>query len=425
MYKFNSLLYKNLSRLVGMSQYNFSLMIFGNKRRYLMPRGIETNLKVTELVNICNTLRISFSHFISMEDSDAYTDDLSKYIIDERIFKSVRFNYTAMKRMYGKGSLTGFRQKEDFARQIGISAMSVYLYTMPETCTMKVKTLFDICNRFGINIDVFIDDPNTSLPQNNELLNSAMIEETLKKEVLRLRNDIKESKLRIIELSNENERLKISAKNNIIAEDAVKRHIECPSIRKWIFNRELLDSLPVLIGISKDRLFKDIGMSNPSIAYDNGNITVRMLVDLCNRHAISSRHFFFRDAGNDNRIKGITYYQNTPFNPVSFHPEFIKNIFGKNSLTGKSLSEILQILGYSPNKIKKWRDEDKSSMRVDDMVELCNTLDVSPFCFISDSNKVDGYNVTQAEFFLEENRMLRTEIIRLNEEIKSLKKKRN
>jgi len=163
-------------------------------------------------------------------------------------------------------------------------------------------------------------------------------------------------------------------------------------------------------------------MLNPAKSYNDGNILISILIDICNRYSISSKHFFIRNSQLVS-IKELVYYQSKPFYPVVFPPESIKNTFGKESLTGNTLSEVLEILGYSQKRITKWRDEDNSSMRVNDMVELCNALDVSPFCFISDQNNVNAYNMTQAEFFLEENRMLRLKIIELNEIIKKLKKK--
>lgn len=422
MYKFNQLLYRNLNKLVGMTQVEFSKMVYKFPNKYAMSHGNEDNIRVFDLIGICNILRISFSHFISTGESDAYTSDVSRYIIDDTIFKPIIFKCSSMNKLYGKNGITGLTRNE-LAKEIGISSMSVYLYSIPESCTMKIKTLLEICNKFGINIDLFIHDHNVPLPPYVGEQSASNTYDGLMKEVLMLRNIVAEDKKKIIHLSNENAQLKIAGRRDLVAEDTTGYNSGDRSVRQWRFNKELLDSLPALLEVSMAKLFTDVGMSNPAISYNDGDILVETLINLCNKYSISVRHFFVRGTGNMECIKGIKDYRSDPFVPVSFHAENINDIFGKESLTGLSLAEVLQAIGCSYMKLYEWKDEEHSSMRVSGMIELCNALDVSPFCFISDENKVNSYSMTQAEFFMEENRMLHMKIIKLNKKIQSLKKK--
>lgn len=63
-------------------------------------------------------------------------------------------------------------------------------------------------------------------------------------------------------------------------------------------------------------------------------------------------------------------------------------------------------------------------MRLSDLVDLCNTFDLTPSCFIEDKNRTElSYNVTYTEMLLEENRSLRQQILRLKEKLKAKEKK--
>lgn len=420
MYRFNKLLYKNLSSMLGMTNEEFSLEAFGTKSKYLMRYNPEDKITVRELVNICNRFHIGFSHFISLDESDIFTNDLSKYVISAQIFTPIVFHAQNIQNIYGRDGLAGGITKEAFSKQTGISLKSIFLYySDPENCTLKLKVLFDICNRYGIDISSFIEDHNIPLPQNRDLLPSTDATARLNKEVISLRNLVAENRLKIIDLSNENERLKAAHKNyGTVAEVSADYGKRVASIRKWTFNTALLNSLPMLTSTAKDKFFKQFGMCNPAAQYHDGNIPLIMLIDICNRLHVSTRHFFIRGEYNEQPVVGLEDYHSTDFSQISFQPENIRCLFGKGSLTGMNLSEVLERIGYSKNRFYRWRDGKVETLRVEDMTELCNALDVSPFCFIQDRNHVNIYSVTQAEFFLEENRMLRMENIRLREKLK-------
>ncbi len=425
MYRFNKLLYKNLSGLLGMTNDEFSMKVFGIKSKYLMRYKSEDRITVNELVGICNRFHISFSHFISLDESDIFTNDLSKYVINAQIFAPITFHAENIQNIYGSNGLAGGITKSAFSKQIGISPKSIYLYySNPANCTMKLKMLFDICNRYGIDISSFIEDRNIPLPQNKDL-HATSTDETVKlnKELLRLRNIVAEGRIKIIELSNENERLKAAHGNYGMVSDNASVYAPCTtSIRKWTFNKALLDSLPMMTETAKDKFFKQFGMCNPSAQYRDGNIPLVMLIDICNLLHISARHFFLRGESGEHPAMSLDDYRSADYRQVSFKPEDFRYLIGKGNLTGMSMGEMLERIGFSKDRFYSYRDGKADNLRVDDMTGLCNALNVSPFCFIQDRNHVNAYSITQAEFFLEENRMLRMENIRLREKLRKKEK---
>lgn len=86
-------------------------------------------------------------------------------------------------------------------------------------------------------------------------------------------------------------------------------------------------------------------------------------------------------------------------------------------MTGINRSELLERMNISEWKLRAWRKEN-STMRIKDMLEICNRLEVTPYYLISDQNRMDiSFGVTSAEILLEENRMLRQQVIRLKEKL--------
>ena len=52
-------------------------------------------------------------------------------------------------------------------------------------------------------------------------------------------------------------------------------------------------------------------------------------------------------------------------------------------------------------------------------MRLCNLLDITPSCFITDPNCPElGYPVTMNELLLEENRLLRLQMLKMKREMK-------
>lgn len=425
MYYFNYILFKNLSSIFKMTQVELSNKVFGNSYRYMNRVHDQSVILVSDVVEICNTFHISMSHFISLDPNGSYRDKPTEYVINESIFKPISFSGKTLTKVYGKNGFAGSITKEELVKEIGVSVAGFHLWITKPHCTMKISQLIKMCNSFGINIGLLIKDENIPLS-----LNNVVVEKNIKstnkllEELLELREVVSYSQKEIANLKQKNELLEYSLKGNYVAEEQKTYGSSIKSIRAFIFNKELLDNLPNLLHTSQRDFFMEFGMSNPYLSYNNGNITVQLLVDICNKYQLSTKRFFIRDL-EQTSIKDISFYRCDKFKPILFFPEHINDLFGKNSLTDLSLLEVLDQLGYSEMKIRNWRKTEKSTLRVEELVEICNALNVTPSCFIVDNNRTfSTYSTTQAEFFLEENRMLRQEIIRLRETLNKLKNKR-
>lgn len=426
MYYFNSILLRNLSSVLKMTQTDLSLKVYGNKHRYSRLISNHSLMMVTDMIELCNALHISISHFITLDPNPSFRDKAIEYVLNKTIFKPISFSGSSLKLMYGKDGLAGNMTKEDLAKGIGVSAPAIYLWVNNSQCTMRMYQMIEMCNVFGVNIGSFIKDENIPLPLNDVII-EAGIKSSSKhlEELLELREVVSYNQKEIANLKQKNKLLEISLKGNYVGEEQKNVYqLDKKSIRDFMFNKELLDHLPNLLHTSKDDLFREIGMSNPSVCYNDGNITVQNLIDICNKHQLSTKHFFVKER-EDTAIRDISFYRCDKFKHILFFPEHINDLFGKNSLTDLSLPEVLDRVGYSEMKIRNWRKTEKSTLRVLELVEICNALNVTPSCFILDQNRTFvAYSTTQAEFFLEENRMLRQENIRLKETIKRLKNKK-
>lgn len=424
MYYFNSLLFKNLSALLGMTQNGLSIKVFGNNNRYRQKADNQYRILVSDIVKVCNELHISLSHFITLNPNSSYRDQSKEYVIDKKLFKPITFNSSSLNKMYGKDGIAGPMTQEDLAKKMGVSVPAIYLWINKDKCTIKLSQLIEMCNLFGVNMGEFIQDPNRPLPLNDVVVSSGrQASERSIQELIAAREIITNNQREIAELKKENKSLKLSIDGHRVAEESIPSSSGKAVVRDWIFNKELLDNLHNLLNISKAELWMEFGMKNPAVSYNNGNITIQMLIRICNRYQISSKHFFLRKNENKGIIREITFYQCDQFNPIIYHPEYISDIFGRESITEMTLEEVLSMLGYSEQKMRSWRSTEKSTLRVDDLVEMCNALSVTPSCFITDSNRTTAaYSVTQAEYYLEECRLWRQEAIRLKEEIKKLKK---
>lgn len=422
MYHFNFLLFKNLSSVLGMTQRQLSMKVFGKENRYWQKTDNQSIILVSDMISVCNTLHISLSHFISLEPNQSYRDKSTEYVIDNKLFKPIFFDSKSLTKMYGKDGLVGPITKEEFAKGIGITAPSLYLWINKDQCAMRMSQLIGMCNKYGVNIGTFISDENIPLPLNDVVVDLGRKSSEKKfEELIEMREIVSHQQRELAKLKRENKSLELNFKGNRVAEEQQIYKSGGISVRKWSFRKDLLDNLNNLFQISQADLWKGMGMTNPTMSYNEGNITVQLLVDICNKYEISTKHFFIRESEQRDIIRELSFYKSENFKHIQFHPEYIRDIFGKNSLTDMSLIEVLDLLGYSEMKIRMWKNTERSTLRVDDLVDLCNALNVTPSCFITDSNRTMAvYRTTQAEFFLEENRMLRQENIRLREKIKKI-----
>ena len=416
MYYFNSFLFNNLPKLFGLSEKGVSEKVYGKSYMYKRKVDNQDNILVHDIVMVCNTFHISLSNFIMSAPPENLLGNRFKYVIPDEDFKEVRFIPENLRWLYGPQGLTKIPSLAEFSRQSGISVTSIVRWQNPKIGGCTVNWLIGICNRFGIDIDVFMEDENEKLEK--YAATETEISPRVWQEISELKEAIREYRQERISLLDENRKLKARIKETeLVAEEATEYTYTDRKVRDWKANWGLLENFHIVVGVARRKVIQDAGMQNFSELFIEGNMLITSLVKLCNKYHISTRHIFYRDNGIVPEVNVYDYYRSDNWKTVVFHPEYVNDFFGKESVTGINRSELLERMNISEWKLRAWRKEN-STMRIKDMLEICNRLEVTPYYLISDQNRMDiSFGVTSAEILLEENRMLRQQVIRLKEKL--------
>lgn len=416
MYYFNSFLFNNLPKLFGLSEKGVSEKVYGKSYMYKRKVDNQDNILVHDIVMVCNTFHISLSNFIMSAPPENLLGNRFKYVIPDEDFKEVRFIPENLRWLYGPQGLTKIPSLAEFSRQSGISVTSIVRWQNPKIGGCTVNWLIGICNRFGIDIDVFMEDENEKLEK--YAATETEISPRVWQEISELKEAIREYRQERISLLDENRKLKARIKETeLVAEEATEYTYTDRKVREWKANWRLLENFHIVVGVARRKVIQDAGMQNFSELFIEGNMLITSLVKLCNKYHISTRHIFYRDNGIVPEVNVYDYYRSDNWKTVVFHPEYVNDFFGKESVTGINRSELLERMNISEWKLRAWRKEN-STMRIKDMLEICNRLEVTPYYLISDQNRMDiSFGVTSAEILLEENRMLRQQVIRLKEKL--------
>lgn len=416
MYYFNSFLFNNLPKLFGLSEKGVSEKVYG--RAYMYKRKVENqeNILVQDLVMVCNTFHISLSSFILSAPPENLLENRFKYVIPEEDFKEVRFRPENIRFLYGPQGLTKITSLAEFSRQSGISVSSIVRWQNPKIGGCTVNWLIDICNRFGVDMDVFLEDENEIIEK--YAATELEISPRVWQEISELKEAVREYRKNNRKLQEENRKLKIRiSESENVAEENTEYTYASRKPREWTANWPLLENFHIVVGESRSKVLKEAGMQNFSELFIEGNMLITSLVKLCNKYHISTRHVFFRDNGVMPELNVYDYYRSDDWKPVTFHPEYLNDFFGKDSITGLNRADMLERIGVGEWKLRSWR-KSGSIMRIKDLLDVCNRLDVTPYCLITDHNRMDlSYGMTSSEILLEENRMLRQQIIRLKEKL--------
>ena len=416
MYYFNSFLFNNLPKLFGLSEKGVSEKVYGKSYMYKRKVDNQDNILAHDIVMVCNTFHISLSNFIMSAPPENLLGNRFKYVIPDEDFKEVRFIPENLRWLYGPQGLTKIPSLAEFSRQSGISVTSIVRWSNPKIGGCTVNWLIGICNRFGIDIDVFMEDENEKLEK--YAATETEISPRVWQEISELKEAIRQYRQERISLLDENRKLKARIKETeLVAEESTEYTYADRKVREWKANWGLLENFHIVVGVSRRKVIQDAGMQNFSELFIEGNMLITSLVKLCNKYHISTRHIFYRDNGIVPEVNVYDYYRSDNWKTVVFHPEYVNDFFGKESVTGINRSELLERMNISEWKLRAWRKEN-STMRIKDMLEICNRLEVTPYYLISDQNRMDiSFGVTSAEILLEENRMLRQQVIRLKEKL--------
>lgn len=418
MYYFNSFLFENLPALFCTSANSVSEKVFGNRYMYKRKCDNQDNILVSDIVKVCNSFHISVSHFITSSPVENTLKNRFKYVIETDDFKEVKFHPENMRCLYGKNGLTNIPSMAEFSKDTGLSLTTVVRWQNPEIGGTTVNKLVSICNQYGIDIDVFLEDKNEKLPKFAST--EADVSPRLLQEMNELKEAMEEYRQDCRELKEENRRLRIKiSEGEFLSETNERERYGENKIRKWSANWELLENFHKVVGVPRGKVIQVAGMKHYGEMIIEGNMLITSLIKICNRFQISTRHIFYRGSGSVPSLNVYDYYKSVPWKKVVFHPERINDLFGKESITGMTRYGIAEKIGVGDWKLRSWRKEN-STLRIRELLDICNKLNITPYCLITDNNRTDLYcGMTYAEILLEENRMLRQQVIRMKEKIRS------
>ncbi len=416
MYYFNILLFKRLPSLLGMTQAELSDLCLGAKHKFARRIINQDSFPFQELIDTCNRLRISLANFITLNPNEPFLENKYNYIIPEGKFIPIEFKPKNIRFVYGPNGLGGNITRDDFANAMGVSLATITRWINPDLCSISLTEILKLCNYYKINISSFVEDKNKQLEEIEEEVQATQLPTRIWQEITELKQVLEKEREKNHLLKQENEQLRITLKSDIFqAEESIENERKGKNIRKWIVNWSLLENLKNILGITEKELIKSAEFTNDTTTLEDMNIPLMSLIKLCNKWHISIRHFFMRYNGTKPQIHKYSYYRSEKWKTIIFHYEYISDLFGQDALTNLNLSEIAELNEVGEATIRAWCTS-PNTIRISDFIRLCNTLEVTPSCFISDNNRIElNYNMTYTEFLIEENRILRQRILRLKE----------
>ena len=416
MYYFNILLFKRLPSLLGMTQAELSDLCLGAKHKFARRIINQDSFPFQELIDTCNRLRISLANFITLNPNEPFLENKYNYIIPEGKFIPIEFKPKNIRFVYGPNGLGGNITRDDFANAMGVSLTTITRWTNPDLCSISLTEILKLCNYYKINISSFVEDKNKQLEEIEEEVQATQLPTRLWQEITELKQVLEKEREENRLLKQENEQLRIAIKSDIFkVEEPIENGRQEKNIRKWIVNWSLLENLNNVLGITEKELIKSAELTKDITTLEDMNIPLKSLIKLCNKWHISIRHFFMRYNGTKPQIHKYSYYRSENRKTIIFHYKYISDLLGEDALTNLNLSEIAELNEVGESTIRAWCTS-PNTIRISDFIRLCNTLEVTPSCFISDDNRTElNYNMSYAEFLIEENRILRQRILRLKE----------
>ena len=273
MYFFNSLLFENLYRLSGMNSTTFSRTYFGNSVKYGKRYNNPSIMPISELIDLCNAIHISLSHFITTSEQVPFLKERSKYIINDSDFKRISMRPNSLQNL---SPYLGTGKKVSINKLAGMLDMSkaTLIFWMKNTEKIKTGDIINICNRLGIDLDVLFDDPNGELPKNTSNAEFDSTEYILDLSDLKRKMFLQQAE--IGKLKQENLRMK-----EHLSLTECPANPSRPNIRPcWKANYVLVLSLNRLAG------GKDILTTEETCT---GNLSMPRLIEVCNELHICTR----------------------------------------------------------------------------------------------------------------------------------------
>lgn len=437
MYYFNYKLIGKLPELLGMGKKDFASSVGTTFVTY--KRWAEGEITCLCLVNLCNSLHISLSHFFVLEENVELKPRCADYITPEQYWQPVQWNNGVPATLFGNGGLLGV-SKSDAASMLGFSSYQIFDQWAASPSAAKVKDVLNLINTFRMDASQFFSDPNSIIPAPLWELDGQRIANILKgrlDDYQSMERRFKNKEKELVSMRVETERLRrevalLRQSRETGNEGSVYRGmIPDPANpfqrRGYVFHLELWKKMPELLDMTHREFCHSIGIGG-SHASTFDNVLLRVLADACNLYRISISHFFL-PKGEVAAVHDLGYYQVSPrlFKPVELHMERMKFLFDKDSCTGFSINDVVDS-GLAGRTAFSGYVKADSTARVITLCDICTQFNLPPWIFFDDENRRKAvYSQSQNERLLlnairtsEENKRLKQQIRRLKDKLKAL-----
>lgn len=381
-----------LPSLMGDRVQDFTDKVFGPNRKHMwnqLKDGDWARLSCYDLAKICNVYHIPVANLIQQEGKEIVFANREQ-IQHSGEWQDIVFTPRNIYNAYQNGK----PQLKQFAEAIKTTPSCLYRwFAGGGKCTMTVNQALLMTYNMDLPLSFLFDDKNAAMPSHLRL-NTAEGEERTLNEMRELREQLHAKQSQINKLNSENKRLRDTQPIIGVAEEMGEYNTR---IRPFIFNQTLWDNLHIVFGMSKRELERTTGVSTLV-----SKPSVLQVVSVCNALHLSFHHFVMRSVVAPT-LQPATYYQDNNAN-VRFIPDRLNALFQVGNILGKQRKDTLQVLGVSDMMSRRWTRED-STLDVQQFVELCNELDVTPSICIEDNSQ--AYCLTLTEMLLEENMKLR------------------
>lgn len=181
MYRFNALLFKLLPDVLSLKKKHFLELNDLSAQSYRRWASQE-DVPLSVLVDICNTMHISISHFITTE-STQFIDSKSNMEINEGEFVAIQLHLDRLSDLFGQDKAMKITVKE-VASTMEVSIPTYLAWTAEGNETKIWLSVFlRLCNHYRLNAGEFVTDINKPITKafSSNFISTNAYEKELKK----------------------------------------------------------------------------------------------------------------------------------------------------------------------------------------------------------------------------------------------------
>lgn len=401
MYRFDYSLIGRLPNLLRMNKGDVAKMLGTTTTSF--SKWEKGDLPCESLVKICNTFRISLSHFLKVGSVPGRQGVASDYVIPANLWQPVEWHSEAAAKLFGSKGLTGI-SKQDAADKLGQASLSVFDRWATHSTSLRMGKLIEMLNEFQIDASLFFRDPNHPIPLpawevGNKHIAEIVAERMGKYRELERKNADKDETIRSLtveleRVKRENRSLRsklgeggqTTVRSGIASESAVAYKNPFGE-RGYVFHHALWEALPGMFEMTAIDFCKEIGLGI-SAFYNYQNVHTDVLLKACNLLRISVTHFFVPKS-EPLVVQERTFYQMSPrvFVPIESRVERMKYLFGRYSAVGYTWEELQRLSGIGRDAFRSMYNGVGDKSRVLTLVDICTQFNIPPSIFFQDDNR--------------------------------------